>query len=73
MRRFNLLRIEDESGVSGTGRVAEGVSFSDGKAVLHWVSLSNASGVSSTTVYDSMRDLVAVHGHGGRTEVEWLD
>jgi len=37
MRRFLLVRDCDPSGVSGTGIVAEGVQFSDGTAVMHWL------------------------------------
>jgi hypothetical protein len=66
--RFVLDRAEDVSGISGTGIVAEGVMFSDGTAVLRWV-----VGLRSTAVYDSMDDLVAIHGHNGATQVRWLD
>lgn len=34
MRRFELHREEDVSGVSGTGVVAEGVAFSDGRVLM---------------------------------------
>ncbi len=36
MKQFHLVRTEDESGVSGTGYVAEGVIFSNGWCVLRW-------------------------------------
>jgi hypothetical protein len=68
MRRFRLIRDEDVSGVSGTGTVAEGIVFSSGKAVLSWCSEYH-----SVTVFDSVRDLETVHGHEGRTRIEWLD
>ena len=68
MRRFRLVRQEDVSGVSGTGSVAEGVAFSSGKVALHW-----CGGISSVTVYDSIEEVEAIHGHEGRTVVEWLD
>lgn len=68
MRRFRLIRHEDISGVSGTGVVAEGVVFSTGKVVLSW-----CSEYRSVTVYDTVDDLEAVHGHEGRTRIEWLD
>ena len=68
MRRFRLIRDEDISGVSGTGVVAEGVVFSTGKVVLSW-----CSEYRSVTVYDTVNDLVAVHGHEGRTRIQWLD
>jgi hypothetical protein len=68
MRRFLLIRIEDVSGVSGTGRVAEGVLFSTGKCVLSWVTEFR-----SVAVYDNIEELNAIHGHNGRTRVEWID
>ena len=68
MMRFVLNRLKDASGISGTGIVAEGVQFSTGKCVLTWLVL-----VSSIVVYDSIEDLIAVHGHNGSTRVEWLD
>lgn len=67
-RRFQLVRAEDETGVSGTGIVAYGVCFPDGTAVLRW-----DTKVSSTVFYSSLADLEAIHGHGGKTVVAWLD
>ena len=67
MRRFVLNRDEDVSGMSGTGLVAEGVVFSDGTAVLRWT-----VEYKSTCVYDSVDDLIAIHGHQGSTQVVWL-
>lgn len=67
-RRFQLIRREDETGISGTGVVAYGVLFPDGKAVLRW-----DTKVNSTVFYDSVADLDAIHGHGGKTVVHWLD
>lgn len=68
MRRFRLVRVEDVSGVSGTGIVAEGVMFSSGRAVLDWRGPRE-----TVTIYDSVSDLEAIHGHQGRTLIEWLD
>lgn len=69
MRIFELYRMEDESGNSGTGRVAEVIRFTDGVAVLHWHPGLNALGVKSTVVYESLSDLIKVHGHAGKTEL----
>ena len=66
-RLFELIRTEDETGVSGTGSVAWGVEFPDGKCVLRW-----RTEFSSVTVYDSMTALEAIHGHGGKTVVRFL-
>lgn len=67
-RRFVLDRIEDISGVSGTGIVADGVVFPNGKAVIGWRSESP-----SVIVYDDMVAVSDVHGHGGATRIVWVD
>lgn len=67
-RRFVLDRAEDATGTSGTGIVAEGIEFSNGKVALHWLSHLGA-----VNVYDSMQVTEALHGHGGRTVVKWVD
>lgn len=66
MQTFKLYRDEDPSGVSGVGFVAEGVQFASGKCVLAWT-----TAVQSIAVYDSIADLVAIHGHDGKTRVRW--
>ena len=73
MRRFLLNRLEDATGTSGTGHVAEGVVFSDGLAVIRWSRSTNAVGVSSVVVYETVNDVEKVHGHEGRTKIDWLD
>lgn len=67
MKTYTLVRNEDETGNSGTGPVAKAVEFDDGTAVLKWDGRTNALGVSSMVVYQSIEDLVKVHGHGGKT------
>jgi hypothetical protein len=68
MRRFELHRTVDETGISGTGVVAQGNEFDDGTCVMRWT-----VGPSSTAVYDSIVDIDAIHGHGGKTQIVWLD
>ena len=68
MRTFVLLREEDETGVSGTGEVAEGVEFHDGTCALRWF-----GEMRSTGIYNSMIDLDKIHGHQGKTQVRWLN
>lgn len=68
MRRFHLIRQEDKTGVSGTGVVAEGILFSTGKCVIAWLTTYR-----SIAVYDSLAELIAIHGHGGTTAVFWVD
>lgn len=68
MRTFELHRDVDSSGVSGTGIVAEGVQFKNGKVVVNWTTKH-----STTTVYDSIELVETLHGHGGNTRIVWLN
>ena len=68
MRRFELHRDEDESGISGTGVVAEGVVFRTG-----WVAMAWLTKFKSAVIYPDMATLESVHGHGGKTRVVWHD
>lgn len=67
-RRFVLNRLEDETGVSGVGLIAWGVEFPDGKVALRW-----NTHYSSCVWYDAMDAVVEIHGHGGKTRVDWID
>lgn len=69
-RRFVLVRDEDITGVSGTGVVAEGVLFSNGVVALQWTSEFPTSVVFHQRGLESVE---AVHGHNGRTRIEWVD
>lgn len=64
MKLFELRRIEDETGVSGTGTVAQGVIFDNGKVSMAWLTT-----YPSVSVYDSIEDVILIHGHGGKTRV----
>jgi len=68
VRRFVLQRNEDVSGVSGTGVVAEGVEFSDGTVVIRW-----RGEYSSTVIWPDLRHVEVIHGHDGRTVIQFLD
>lgn len=67
-RRFVLFRKEDETGVSGTGIVAEGALFSTNKSVISWL-----SDTPSVEVYDSIEEIERIHGHQGKTVIQWID
>jgi hypothetical protein len=67
-RRFELHRDEDETGISGTGIVAEGLCFSDGSVAMRWITAHT-----STAIYQDMTDVVLIHGHNGKTKVVWID
>jgi len=64
MKTFHLLRTEDESGVSGTGIIAEGSMDHNGTCFLSWLTKYQSWGI-----YPSLEVLVAIHGHGGATKV----
>jgi hypothetical protein len=63
-RAFRLVREEDETGISGTGVVAEGVEFSNGMCAMCWLTAMH-----SVAVYPNIRQLEAIHGHNGRARV----
>jgi hypothetical protein len=67
-RRFALVRHVDYTGVSGVGVVAFGIAFSDGHVVLRWCSSHPA-----TSTWGSLEDMLAVHGHGEATSIQWID
>jgi hypothetical protein len=64
MMPFWLQRVEDESGVSGVGLVAEGVVFSNGWCALTWL-----TGHKSVAFYPSLEEVEAIHGHNGKTTI----
>lgn len=68
MRCFVLNRKEDATGISGTGIVAEGVVFSNG-----WVALTWLTEFTSVVFYPALEHVEAIHGHGGKTTIEFLD
>lgn len=68
LRRFHFERVEDASGVSGVGVVAEGVQFTNGHVALTWLSAHP-----SINLYDSIEDVQLIHGHEGRTKIIFDD
>lgn len=68
MSEFVLHRYEDVSKVSGTGDVAFGCEFPDGAVAVRWPGEHP-----STATWGDIRDVEAIHGHGGSTVVTYLD
>lgn len=64
MKSFYLQREVDETGVSGTGKVAEGVVFSNGWCAMTWL-----TDHTSVVFYPSIDDVYFIHGHNGKTKV----
>ena len=58
MRRFTMGREFDYSGVSGTGIVLEGVQFSTGVVVIHWLTPPPRGSIS---MFDSLDQFMSIH------------
>ena len=65
MKIFNLYRYEDESKVSGTGKVAQGCVFDNGKVVIAWLVQAKSLGI-----YDNLEEVEKIHGHNGKTKID---
>lgn len=59
MRTFEVIRVNDETGISGEGKVIEGIVFSDGVCVTRWI--AQVSPGRSTNIWDSYAAFAAVH------------
>lgn len=62
---FTLIRHVDESGISGTGRVLDGVIFHTGQVVVCWRSDIHMEkpGYSSLAIYPSWEAFLHIHVH----------
>lgn len=68
VRVGRITRHEDVHGVSGTGdHLADVFEASDGTTIVRWLGKDG-----STNVYQGVKNVSNVHGHGGKTEIEWL-
>lgn len=67
-RRFHLQRDTDITGVSGTGRVADGILWPDGTVSIRWT-----GPMPSTVFWHSIANALHVHGHQGATRIVWDD
>lgn len=69
IKTFHFERLEDVSGVSGTGIVAEGCVFTDTlEVVVHWLGKHP-----SINIYKSIDDCLFIHGHQGSTKIIFDD
>lgn len=68
MQRFYLERTVDPAGISGLGKIAEGVVFPNGKVVMRWLTQ-----FSSICIYESVGDVLSIHGHNGTTTLVFID
>lgn len=58
---FSMFRSSDESGVSGVGKVLDGVIFPCGKVAVCWDPQESRVDVNSVAVYDSFDAFREVH------------
>ncbi len=70
LRRFYLRRLKDETGVSRTGRVLEGILTQSGKVITEWRPPHSTIGV-----YNSFAEFKLIHidCHPSCNQVVWLD
>ena len=78
-RRFVGRRYEDVTGISGTGVPVEGVVFSDGWGVTHWLDRAPMNEPKTEVWHKPWwrrrgpDPFTKISGHGGKTEVVWID
>ena len=70
MKRFYLERTKDETGISRTGRVLEGVLTQSGKVITEWRPPHSPIGI-----YNSFEEFKRIHVdcHPSCNEVIWID
>jgi len=70
---FTVCRQQDESGVSGTGVVIEGVQYATGQVVLHWLTPFPKGSIS---IFESLAEFKKVHINphpDNKTIITWSD
>ena len=77
-RLFHIIRHGDESGVSGTGRVLDGILWANGQVTIQWRTDLDPlkRGFSSMTIFDSFAAFESIHitSHPtNNTEIIWND
>ena len=58
IRTFTIARQYDDTGVSGTGVVIEGVVLATGQAIIHWLTPAPRGALA---IFDSMTDFIKIH------------
>lgn len=67
-RLFTLQRDEDLTGLSGTGTVADGALWPNGRVSICW-----RGDLSSIATWERLDDAIAIHGHNGATRFVFSD
>jgi len=74
MKTFEVFRKHDETGISGTGKVVEGIIFTDGHCVIRWVAME--SPCHSDGIFESFGGFLAIHVNSherNRTTIKFDD
>jgi len=66
IRPFVLNRFEDETGISGTGKVAHGAVLPSGKVVIEWTTDNK-----TIEIFKDIEEMMSLHGHNGKTQIEY--
>ena len=62
MKAFKMIRKADESGVSGIGKVLEGIVFSDGQTVIKWCVKDKPNSIAIYPTYEAFK-LIHIDSH----------
>jgi hypothetical protein len=73
MSKFTVYRRGDESGVSGTGMVIQGVLFADGKCVVQWLRNPDPGDVQVKTSFVKFLDVHVKSHPTNKTIITWED
>ena len=74
-KKFEMIRVHDQGGVSGTGLVLEGIEYANGKVAVTWLGKGSIH-AASVAVYDSMDDFMNIHVRShpnNETQILWED
>lgn len=71
MHRFKMIRQEDVSGVSGTGPVLEGIVFSTGQCVVHWLTPAPSGCIAVWACFEDFEKVHISSHPENRTLIQW--
>jgi hypothetical protein len=73
MKIFKMTRTHDESGVSGIGKVLDGVVFKDGQTVIKWCVKNMPSSIAIYPSFEAF-ELIHISSHPTNgTGIVWLN
>ena len=71
IRTFSIVRKADESGVSGTGKVLDGVVFDNGQTVIKWTVEGKPNSIAIYPNFNAFK-LIHIDSHPTNdTEIVW--